>query len=275
MALIPPHYLDSVIVLGVPEQNATRWIATGFLFGKFKNQDSEGKKYTPYLVTNRHVFEKQTLMSARLDYEKGGTEEFKFSLKQNNKLLWTGHPDQNIDIAILPIRPDFLNEKKTKYSFFQSDDNVLNSKSALENGISEGDGIFLLGYPMGHIGKKQNYVLVREGNIARIRDCLQEGEKTFIANILNFPGNSGGPLITKPDVVAITGTKVYSKSSLLGVTSAYIPYQDIAISQQTGRPRIIFEENSGLAIAYTVDCILETIEEFEKKSKEAIKPILA
>jgi hypothetical protein len=128
---------------------------------------------------------------------------------------------------------------------------------------------------MGHIGKKQNYVLVREGNIARIRDCLQEGEKTFIANILNFPGNSGGPLITKPDVVAITGTKVYSKSSLLGVISAYIPYQDIAISQQTGRPRIIFEENSGLAIAYTVDCILETIEEFEKKSKEAIKPILA
>jgi hypothetical protein len=33
---------------------------------------------------------------------------------------------------------------------------------------------------------------------------------------------------------------------VIGIVSSYIPYQDAAISPQTKRPRIVFEENSGL-----------------------------
>ncbi len=43
------------------------------------------------------------------------------------------------------------------------------------------------------------------------------------------------------------------KQSLLGVISGYIPYQDIAISLKTKRPRITFEENSGLTIVVPID----------------------
>ena len=72
-----------------------------------------------------------------------------------------------------------------------------------------------------------------------------------------FPGNSDGPVLTRPEAVAITGTKTYRTSSLLGMVSGYVPYQDVAVSNQTKRPRVIFEENTGLALVVPADLVIE------------------
>jgi hypothetical protein len=40
---------------------------------------------------------------------------------------------------------------------------------------------------------------------------------------------------------------------------AYEPYQDVAVSVQTKRPRIIFEENSGLTDVIPMDDVEDTI----------------
>jgi len=60
--------------------------------------------------------------------------------------------------------------------------------------------------------------------------------------------------------MAISGTKAYSKASLIGMVSGYVPYQDVAYSLQTKRPRVIFEENTGLAVVVPVDRIAEVVE---------------
>ncbi len=75
-----------------------------------------------------------------------------------------------------------------------------------------------------------------------------------------FPGNSGGPVVTRFEVASITGTKAVGTSYLLGVVYQFIPYMDVAISKQTNRARITFEENSGLASVIPVDYIEETIQ---------------
>jgi len=67
-------------------------------------------------------------------------------------------------------------------------------------------------------------------------------------------------VINSPDMNCINGTKAIQKSDLIGIVKSYISFQDIAISQQTKRPRIIFEENSGLASVVPVDFIMETVE---------------
>ena len=46
---------------------------------------------------------------------------------------------------------------------------------------------------------------------------------------------------------------------LIGVVHAYLPYSDIALSQQTGQIRMISQENSGLAEVLPVDYINEAI----------------
>ncbi|MCC7018709.1 MAG: hypothetical protein IT332_03070 [Ardenticatenales bacterium] len=55
------------------------------------------------------------------------------------------------------------------------------------------------------------------------------------------------------------GDFVYVLGFPMALVSAYLPYQGIAISQQPRRPRIIFEEHSGLSVVYPIDYINEII----------------
>lgn len=112
---------------------------------------------------------------------------------------------------------------------------------------------------MGLVGGERNFVIVRSGVIARIRDALAGQSKEFLIDTAIFPGNSGGPVVTKPEVLSISGTKAVDKSYLIGMVSGYVPYQNVAISTQTQRPRVIFEENSGLASVVPIDFVVEII----------------
>jgi hypothetical protein len=54
---------------------------------------------------------------------------------------------------------------------------------------------------------------------------------------------------------------------LIGVVSSFQTYQEVAVRQQTSRPRIIFEENAGLANVVPVDQINVAIAEAVKAKK--------
>ena len=53
------------------------------------------------------------------------------------------------------------------------------------------------------------------------------------------------------------------------MVSSFIPYRDVAISAQTKRPRIIFEENAGLCNVVPAGTILDLLQspEFVKMDK--------
>jgi hypothetical protein len=58
---------------------------------------------------------------------------------------------------------------------------------------------------------------------------------------------------------ALQGTNPQNRVYLIGVVRAYLPYTDVALSQQTGQIRMVSQENSGLAEVLPVDYINETI----------------
>jgi hypothetical protein len=89
---------------------------------------------------------------------------------------------------------------------------------------------------------------------------------------MNYPGNSGGPVINKPDIVSMPNTASVKKSCLLGIVSSYIIYQDVAISQQTGQPRISFQENSGLANIVPAHILKEWISSIISTPPPVISP---
>jgi len=127
-------------------------------------------------------------------------------------------------------------------------------------GITEGDFVYTLGFPMQLVGPERNYVIVRGGNIARIQDAIDHRSNEFLIDVFTFPGNSGGPVVTKPEAIALHDTKAVRSAYLIGVIQSYVPYQDVAISAQTQRPRVIFEENSGLTSVIPIDLVKETVE---------------
>lgn len=265
MALIPPAFLDCVTAIGFRDaQGQTNFGATGFLFAKLVGDGATAgdKSYRIYLVTNRHVFEGSNVAVLRFNPQAGEPARmYDLNLVDpSGGLLYSLHPDPSVDVAVMDININLLNEHGIEFSYFLGDQHIMTLPMAQEHGICEGNGVFVLGFPLGDPGNVRNYVVVRDGVVARIRDAIMGASATFLIDASIFPGNSGGPVVTKPEVLSIQGTEAYSKSSLLGIVSAYVPYQDVAISAQTNRPRVIFEENTGLAVIVPVDKILEVVD---------------
>lgn len=264
MALIPPWHSDCVVALGVRGQDGkTQWVATGFLYGHTTGEnDANGNPlYWVHLVTNRHVFEGKKSIIVRFNpqAEEPAREYEEDLVKDDGTPLWVGHPRAEIDVAAVVVNFNVLKEHAIQARFFKNDKNVATVQKMKEVGITEGDFAYVLGFPMGLIGGQRNAVIVRGGPIARIRDVLARSNDFFLVDAPIFPGNSGGPVILKPEHVAIDGTQAVNQAFLIGIVQSYVPYREAAISLQTGRTRVIFEENSGLAAAHTVDHIEETV----------------
>ena len=271
MALIPPFFLDAVVAIGAQnEKGELIWIGTGFIIGR--QIADQPDRYHTYLVTNKHVVRDQKIVFLRFNpqsNEKAKDYPSPVIDAQNNP-LWTGHPSDEIDVAVIQINFEILRSDQMKCSFFQSDKHVLNKTQLINSGLSEGDFIYVLGFPMNLVDPERKYVIARHGIIARIKNYYEGFSKDFLIDSFVFPGNSGGPVINKPEIVAIQNTKGLATSNLIGMVQSYIPYRDMAVSAQTKEPRIMFVENSGLASVIPTDFILETIEIAHSKNLTAI-----
>ena len=263
MALIPPEYLNTVVALGRPsESDSVQYTASGFLYGYPTGLDPEDGRqwYRTYLITNLHVVQGEKKLMIRFNRPMNQASSiFPLELYGSNGIpVYTTHPE-GADVAAIPISVKVLREQNIEFGVFQGDQHTLPREKARASGISEGDGIFVLGFPLGLAGQERNYTIVRQGVIARIQDWLRDEVSQFLIDASIYPGNSGGPVLTKPEGVHINNTQSYMRCSLIGMISSYLPYQEYAVSEQTGRRRMMFEENSGLAIVEPIDKIHETV----------------
>ena len=271
MSLIPPDYLNSVISIEVEnkdEQGVLRKvsIATGFLVGKPTGENKgKGFLYKYFIVTNRHVYQEEKTKEFRKEvFFRFNTLDnrghyFKVNLlNDDGTLIWLMHKDEKVDLAVLPINATAINDAKINCYLFHEKDLIFAKDFSAKN-ISTGDGLFVLGFPMGISGKARNFVIVRQGIIARVdEELLKDG--FYYIDASAYPGNSGGPVIHKPEMVTITGTQSNASAGLIGVISSGETYSDVAISQQTGKARIIFAEQTGLVRVVPTELIFEIID---------------
>jgi len=80
-----------------------------------------------------------------------------------------------------------------------------------------------------------------------------------------FPGYSGSAAVIPPGpTIAGGGLTIGGRSALprlAGVLVGYVPYCDTAVSKQTERPRVVFEENSGITLVVTPQALLRFLKE--------------
>jgi len=125
--------------------------------------------------------------------------------------------------------------------------------------IKEGDDIVFLGFPL-QIGVTSNRItpIARSGMVA-----LRNEDETFLIDANVFPGNSGSPVFFKPCAFETRDREIklgpVRPPRLLGLITSYIPYEEVAVSPQTGLPRVIFQENSGLANVLPMRFVLEVL----------------
>ena len=269
MALISKNHFNCVAALGYQYfdqesgQNKLHWFGTSILWG----EKAEDGNYVIYLVTNKHVLHAQNITpNIIVRFSPGQAQSannFTLAIKnaQGNP-LWIEHPLQDVDIAIIPINGQLL-EMKDSLNFF-STENSCQKSELIASGQAEGEGCFLLGYPLNIIDMYNLiYPVVRKGSIAEIQSYYNGYNACYLIDIDNFPGNSGGPVINKAvPINSDTSSTQNNGSKLIGIVKSYIFYRETAASLQTGRHRISFEENSGLAWVEPIDRIIETVHHY-------------
>ena len=259
MALIPDFYKNAVVSIGIKnDRGDTSWIGTGFLVSRQVDKN----RCIPFLVSNKHVFhgKKRIVFKMKEQGSNNWVEVLNDLYEADESTKYVIHNNPAIDIAVLQLDGNFITRNNLEFPAFDIDKNAMSSSELLENGFDDGSIIYMLGFPMGLVVKGASRPICRMGCMARI--CSEQISETnnILIDIQNFPGNSGSPIISKPEFVSITGTKNLSRSLLVGIVHSYIPYKDTLISSQSGEIVEMRIENSGLAYAHPVEYIREIID---------------
>jgi S1-C subfamily serine protease len=283
-AVLPEVFLDCVVAIGfvgpgvrngVAVERMWHTIGTGFFWGTVAvpNDDASKRLYDTYLVTAAHVVTdcdnllktnpKLGPVKVRVNPLASATSAVEFDLfdqLSDSVATWIRNPNSK-DISVISVNLAPLRDKQFSSAFFPDDLWAADTDKLRNVGVGVGDGVFVLGFPMDMAGDQRNYVIVREGIVARIAEMLDGAADYFLVDSFIFPGNSGGPVILRPENAfdAMQGTKANSQSLLIGVVVESISYVDNAVSQQTGRPRVSFEENAGLGKVLPVDYIRDAV----------------
>lgn len=274
----PEIVAKSVVSLGMQNPQG-KWtsVGTGFLMRNDSGQ-------TTVLVTCRHIVEPEVEPGVKSkisgiwvkvdsspfadeqygDPRKKGWLTCQVTLLSGGSTLWTGHPDESVDIAVFDFPPNdslqglMRQLSDTKYiplSFLGDVDSLCLAQDVL-----------FFGFPLGLGDEGNPQPLVRSGIIS----YLDPTEKTFILDAQVFGGSSGSPVVS-------TGTArgdppLMKRRRLLGIISGY-RYSAIRFGSverggsRSGMDTIRFPvENAGLGTVFSSDLILETIDAHNRRS---------
>ena len=256
MAIIPQIYSDAVVAIGALMKDGSKaWYATGFVVAR-KNEDGG---YNTFLVSNKHVLDdgsKNILLRFNISGKIDAKDYSVNLIDADGKKNFSVHSES--DVACLLLNANILNTDLGSLSAFDLEELVLTREQMIENDVIEGSIVYSLGFPSGLVGVDSKVPLCRMGCISKIKEPYDTNG--YLLDIQNFPGSSGSPVINRIEANYLKGTKVYTSTRLVGIMAKYIPYRDVLISRQTGKEMQIVQENSGIAVAYDVNAIKETVE---------------
>jgi Trypsin-like peptidase domain len=282
VTMLPEFYFDAVVSLEqkAPDEDdgepTFAPMGSGVLLGRHaEGLDEEGQPRGAhiYLATNRHVIEGHDVVHAKFNVGSDApAERFDLLLQTpDGTPLWFGI--ENVDVAVTYLSASDLANVGVRIAPIPEDKWIgLGEMQAAE--IGPGDEVFVLGFPLGLAGRERKYVIVRGGMIARLDEELIAETHSYLIDCTVFPGNSGGPVFRKPQMFINDEAEsihlAWYPPDFIGIVSNYLPYRDTAWSLQTQAPRVIFEENSGLASVVPVDAIRVAIEEHEEFERHAL-----
>lgn len=265
MALIPGFFFNSVVSIGIKSYDAvTQWIGTGFLVGR---KEHSSDLYTIFLITNYHLIESKNKILLRFNkQEENKYRDCEIILSKNKKPLYSRHPQA--DVIAMQLSPSYLDKNKLDYSWFSLDEHSLTLSQMKETDVIEGCLVYSLGYPLNLIGSDRNIPICRLGCISRISDLFFSNINEYLVDIQTIPGNSGSPIINRPENSYIQGTSNNSSANLIGIISGTIDYSEKSNDKISEYEQ---EKNSGFAIVHTVDTIKEVVDMEYSRVKEMQK----
>lgn len=233
-------------------------IGTGFLI----QRPVSDNKYKLYLVSNKHVLCNTESIAISFTINKENEPDVGKRIRlpiTNIKSNIVGHPDPNVDIAVLEctglfiMMPEQLYYKAVSYNMLAS----FNEKE-----LSVAENVYFVGYPDDRYDMKNNLPLVRTGMIASNPKYDYNGNPTFIIDAQVFPGSSGSPVYIDLTYENMKNGQIIvgeRNIKLLGIVSATMIRNNQLKSIETNT-HYLTEEVLGLGIVYKSTAIKEVID---------------
>lgn len=229
---------------------------TGFFFAF---EGGEGKQI-PVIVTNKHVVkgaETGHLIFSLCD------EDGNIALNQRNtyeinnfEKAWIQHPDENVDLCVMPIAQFYAKYKPGPYKLhavYVREKDIPSEEEIKE--FSHIEDIVIVGYPDGLWDDKNNLPIVRRGITASSLHYDFKGAPVFIMDAAIFGGSSGSPVFLYNDghYTSSKGLMLGSRIKLVGVNRAvYLHPVTGEITEITdtalGKTLVNIPNNLGVAI---------------------------
>lgn len=253
-------------------------VGTGFIYSHVEDE----KKY-PFVVTNKHVV-KNSIKGKMI-----------FNLADGNKPIlgniytieypgpdfesvWIGHPDEDIDVAIMPFGPvlEELSKKGIQIFFKSITPSLIPTDEDTREKIDAIEDIIFIGYPNNIYDRKNMIPVARKGITATPASIDYEGTPAFLIDASIFPGSSGSP-------VFICNTGSYSDKSGCMIGSSRLYFMGILASvftrseinkiepvniPTTKIPAVRTTQMIDLGIVYKSTTIKKLIEDFLKSLKD-------
>lgn len=239
---------------------------TGFIFNLMR-----GEQQFLFLVTNRHVVEGAQTGSLFFTKAKDGKPDVG---KRYDMLIsefseaWTFHPEQDVDIAVMPLAPvvEYINQQgvnvfcKSISSDLIPTDSMCQSLDALES-------VLFIGYPNGLYDTVNLLPIIRTGTTATPIYVDYSGSRVFLIDASVFPGSSGSPvlIVNQGSYIQDGGLILDNRVLFLGVVSrvvvrkeqGYIEFVDIPAAH---RQVSITQQMIDLGVVYKASQVVETCE---------------
>lgn len=209
------------------ERSDGKSAGTGF-FMSLKNNENNNT-HVPVIVTNKHVVKDAIVGKLRFSLKDDNGNQIKgqyYDLTINGfEKLWIMHPEENIDLCIMPIANIHREIQKANidlyYTMITIDD--IPSSSEINDEFSRIEDITVVGYPDGIWDAYNNMPIARKGITATPLHVDFENSPRFLIDAAIYGGSSGSPVFvfnqgsyTKPDGGLYAGTRL----KLVGVVCA-------------------------------------------------------
>lgn len=245
---------------------------TGFFF----NYQRDKENYL-FVVTNKHIVNgtKEGRMTFTLSEDGKPKIGERFTVTYSNfEKMWFGHPDEGVDVAIMPLASILKKiQKKGKNIFFIPIDQTITPDTDALGKLGAIEEIIFVGYPSGLYDTVNLTPIVRKGITATPIFLDYLGRKVFLIDASVFGGSSGSPVYifniggySGPGGGLVLGSRILFVGIVSEVFFRKEKGEFKVVPAPTGKELSVeTKQMIDLGIVYKASTIIETIEAMLEK----------
>lgn len=245
---------------------------TAFVFSH-----TTGSGVHTFVVTNRHLVEGVRSGGLVFTQKKHGQpalgERFQININDFSH-AWFLHPDPDVDLAIIPLRPleQAARDQGAELYYHAIDSHLVPDAAALR-ALDAMEQVIFIGYPSGVWDQVNLMPIMRRGTTATPMELNFEGRPEFLIDAAVYPGSSGSPVfVYQPDSLRPAQSGGGKKFLFAGVVAAVFFREEanrlvsLPVPPNNHQPMVMGSEMIDLGLVIKSEAVLTAIKAYLREA---------